>query len=321
MSVRRKLVAIVGPTATGKSALGIRLARALGAEIVSADAYQVYRYLDIGTAKPSREERAQVPHHMIDIADPDQVPGLAAYLDLARAALEDIWRRGGLPIVVGGSGQYVWALLEGWQVPRLPPDEDLRRQLEERAASEGPESLYRELVDVDPAGAARIEPHNVRRVVRALEVYYRTGQPISACQTRQPPDCDMTIIGLTSPRDELYRRIDERVDRMIEQGLVEEVSHLLARGYSPTLPALSSIGYRQICRHLAGDYDLAAAVSEIKSETHRLARMQYNWFKLSDRRIRWLPAGGDSFAEAEVLARQITVEPGASPTARLAREK
>ena len=219
----RKLIAVVGPTATGKTALAVALARAVGGEIVGADSRQVYRRMDIGTAKPTPEERAVVPHHLLDVVDPDEPFSLARYLELATAALDDIWARGRQPLLVGGSGQYVWSLLEGWTVPRLPPQRELRRSLEEQAEREGAEALHRELARVDPRAAAGIDARNVRRVIRALEVYQATGRPISFWQEKSPPSWDTLILGLTCLRDELYRRIDARVDGMMEAGLVEEV--------------------------------------------------------------------------------------------------
>lgn len=298
----RKLIAVVGPTATGKTALAVRLARAIDGEIVGADSRQVYRCMDIGTAKPTPEERAQVPHHLIDLVDPNEPFSLAQYLELANAALEDIWFRGRQPLLVGGSGQYVWALLEGWTVPRLPPQRELRRSLEERAEREGGEALHRELARVDPAAGARIGARNVRRVIRALEVYQATGRPISFWQEKAPPAWDTLILGLACPRDELYRRIDARVDAMMAGRLVDEVRRLLAMGYSPRLSSMSGIGYREVCQHLAGELDLSAAVARIKTATHRLARQQGTWFRRDDPRIRWIDVSlGDPFEEAARL--------------------
>ncbi len=295
----RKLIAVVGPTATGKTALAVALARAIDGEIVGADSRQVYRRMDIGTAKPTPEERALAPHHLLDVVDPDEPFSLAEYLELATAALEDVWARGHQPLLVGGSGQYVWALLEGWTVPRLPPQRELRRSLEERAAREGADALHRELARVDPRAAAGIDPQNVRRVIRALEVYEATGQPISHRQEKAPPGWDTLILGLTCPRDELYRRIDARVDGMMEAGLVGEVRRLLALGYSRELPAMSGIGYREVCQHLAGELDLPAAVARIKTATHRLARQQATWFRRDDPRIGWIDVSlGEPFREA-----------------------
>ena len=295
----RKLIAIVGPTATGKTALAVALARAIDGEVVGADSRQVYRRMDIGTAKPTPQERALTPHHLLDVVDPDEPYSLAQYLELATAALDEIWARGRQPLLVGGSGQYVWALVEGWTVPRLPPQRELRRSLEERAAREGVDALHRELARVDPRAAAGIDPHNVRRVIRALEVYQATGHPISFWQEKASPSWDTLILGLTCPRDELYRRIDARVDGMMAAGLVGEVRGLLALGYSRDLPAMSGIGYREVCQHLAGELDLSAAVARIKTATHRLARQQATWFRRDDERIRWIDVSlGEPFREA-----------------------
>lgn len=308
-----RLLAIVGPTATGKTALALRLAERLGGEVVNADSRQVYQGMDIGTAKPTAEERARVRHWLIDTAEPDQPFSLGRYLDLANAALADCWSRSALPILVGGTGQYVWALLEGWRVPRVPPDPRLRAELEAQAEREGPHPLLEELERVDPAYAARVDRQNLRRVIRALEVYRRTGRRLSACRTRVPPDFSWVAVGLTCAREELYRRIDARVEAMMAAGLVDEVRGLVERGYGCHLPAMSGIGYRQVCQHLAGELPLEEAVARIKTESHRLARMQYTWFRLDDPRIRWLDVtAGDPFTEAlrvvesklQVLARK-----------------
>lgn len=295
----RKLVAVVGPTATGKTDLALRLALAFEGEIIGADSRQVYRGMDVGTAKPTPEQRARVPHWLVDVADPDEGFGLARYLDLAQAALDDIWSRGRCAFLVGGTGQYVWALLEGWQVPRVEPDWALRRELEEKARREGPHALHAEVEALDPEAARRLDPRNVRRLVRALEVMRRTGRPLSACQTRRPPDFPWLALGLDVPSEQLYRRIDARVDAMMEGGLVEEVKGLLARGYRVDLPAMSGMGYRQVCQYLAGDLSLEEAVARAKTETHRLARHQRNWFRRDDRRIRWIDASkGAPYDEA-----------------------
>lgn len=301
---KRKLIATVGPTAVGKTNLTVELAQRYGGEVVNADSRQVYRYMDIGTAKPSQEQLAAVRHDLIDIIDPDDAFSLAQYRNMANAVIEDAWDRGKLPLLVGGTGQYVWAVIEGWNVPVVPPDEDLRRSLEERATQLGTEALWQELSAVDAAAAAKIHPQNVRRVVRALEVYQRLGQPISACQTRTPLDCGVLIIGLACEREELCRRIDRRVDVMIEAGWVDEVRGLLARGHSVDLPSMSSIGYREIYRHLAGDMTLEEAVERIKTENHRLVRRQYAWFKRGDERIRWI----DSDSKVAEIATELVEE-------------
>jgi tRNA dimethylallyltransferase len=292
---KKRLLAIVGPTASGKSSLAVGLAEQLGGEVVNADSRQVYRGMDIGTAKPPADERARVPHHLYDIADPVEAFSLGRYLDLAADALNNCWSRDVLPVVAGGTGQYVWALLEGWQVPRVAPDLELRAELERQPT----EHLLEELRRVDPVYAERVDPHNGRRIIRAIEVFRRTGRPLSSCQTRLPPDFAWLVLGLSHPRDELYRRIDARVDAMIAAGLVDEVRGLIERGCGCDRPAMSSIGYRQVCQHLAGELSLAEAVARLKTETHRLVRMQDNWFGRDDPRIHWLDAAaGDPLAEA-----------------------
>jgi tRNA dimethylallyltransferase len=281
------VIAIVGPTAVAKSELALRLAQYFPIEIISADSRQVYRYMDIGTSKPSLAERAAVPHHVIDVVEPDEDFSLAMYHQLATEALKAIQQKGKLPLLVGGSGLYVWSLVEGWKIPEVPPDQKLRRQLEDRAEQEDSQSLYQELQDIDPVAAAKINPSNVRRIIRALEIYYATGQPPSQLQHKDAPAFSVLIIGLTQERSELYRKIDRRVDKMIQRGLVEEVEQLLKKGYSSSLPSMSGIGYKQIGQFLRGEMTLPEAIDKIKYETHRLARHQYAWFRLSDSRIHW----------------------------------
>jgi tRNA dimethylallyltransferase len=278
-----RLVAIVGPTGVGKSRLALDLAQAFDGEIVSADSRQVYRYMDIGTAKPTKEELSLVPHHLIDIINPDEDFSLAQYQQLAYRAISDIQKRGKLPILAGGSGLYVWAVLEGWRIPRVAPDPELRRRLE----GVGKEELYAELAQVAPVAAQRIDPANARRIIRALEVHKGAKAPISRLQLKTKPLADTLIIGLTTDRAELYRRLDLRVDEMIERRLVDEVKGLRDKGYDLALPAMSGIGYKQIALHLQGELSLADAIQQIKFETHRLVRHQYSWFRLKDDRIRW----------------------------------
>ncbi len=282
-----RLVAIVGPTGVGKSRLALQLASLYGGEIVSADSRQVYHYLDIGTDKPLSQELSRVPHHLINIINTDEDFSLARYQELAYQAIEDIQRRNRLPFLVGGSGLYVWAVLEGWQIPRVSPDPDFRYNLEKRAGDAGIDELYQELVRVDPQAADKIDRHNVRRVIRALEVHRKTETPFSRLRHKDAPTFDSFIIGLTADRAEIYRRVDQRVDDMVARGLVTEVEKLLKMGYDLNLPAMSGIGYRQIGQYLKGEITLEAARQKIKSETHRLVRHQYAWFRLSDERVHW----------------------------------
>ena len=273
------LLAIVGPTAVGKTTLAIALARALGGEIVSADSRQVYRAMDIGTAKPTAAERAAVPHHLIDGVDPDQEFSLARYQDLATAAIREIAARGRLPLLVGGTGQYLAAVLEGWQIPRVAPRPELRAALERMAEQHGATALHARLEQADPAAAASILPANIRRVIRALEVYELTGRPISEQQTKQPPPYRARTLWLGLPPAELYARIDARVDAMLAAGLLDEVRRLLERGYGWGLPAMSGLGYREFQAYFGGQATLEQAVTRLKFDTHAFARSQPNWFR------------------------------------------
>ena len=289
------LVAIVGPTAVGKSRLALGLGQAFDAEIVAADSRQVYRYMDIGTAKPGPEERALVPHHLIDVVAPDEDFSLALYQQMAYRAVAEIQGRGRLALLVGGSGLYVRAVVGGLSIPPIPPDAELRRSLQEIAAKEGYMALYEELKRCDPDAAARIDPRNIRRLIRAIEVSRHASVPFSQLQ-RSEPLFRTLMIGLTTARDDLYRRIDSRVDDMIEQGLVQEVEGLLERGYTLDLPSMSGVGYRQIGQYLRGQIDLAEAVERIKFETHRIARHQYAWFRLKDEAVHWFDVRDDTQA-------------------------
>lgn len=298
------LVAIVGPTAAGKSALAVALAPRFDGEIVGADSRHVYRGLDVGTGKPTAADRARIPHHLIDVVDPGAEFSVAHYQEQAAAAITAIDQRGHQPLLVGGSGHYVRALLDGYRLPKVPPDAELRRELSARAASEGPESLLRELESLDPVSAARIDPRNTRRLVRAIEVSRATGRPFSEIGGRGPSPYRTLVIGVTAPRPELYRRIDARVDAMIAAGWPGEVRALLERGLDASLPSMSSLGYPVMVEHVQGDLALDEAARRIQRLTHRFARRQYTWFKPADERIRWVDATNDGHAEeTETLVR------------------
>ncbi len=285
--VQSALVAIVGPTAVGKSEIAIELAEALDGEIISADSRQVYRHMDIGTAKPTLQERQRVPHHLLDILDPDEVLTLADFQGRAYAAIDRVLAAGKLPLLVGGTGQYVRAVLEGWSIPRVPPQPSLRADLEAMAEVYGATVLYAWLTAVDPAAARTIDWRNVRRIVRALEVYLVSDQPISALQTRQPPAYRVLRIGLTRSRPSLYARIDERVDRMIDSGLLDEIEALLGAGWGWHLPSMSSLGYVQFRGFFRGETTVEDAVRAVKRETRRFVRQQYTWFRLDDPTLVW----------------------------------
>lgn len=291
-------MAIVGPTAVGKSSLALHLAGAFGGEIVSVDSRQVYRFMDIGTWKPTAEQQARVPHHLVDCISPDEEFSLPIFQQMAEAAVDDIRGRGLLPILVGGTGQYLWGFLEGWQTPHVKANETLRKKLENIASTEGPGALHNKLKEVDPESAGKIDYRNVRRVIRALEVYHSTGRPATELRGREPGRYKYRVLGLDTSREDLYRRIDDRVDEMFAMGLVAEVEGLLSAGYSPDLPSMSGIGYREVVSYLEGGISLEEAVLQVKYNTHRLARHQYAWFRRNDPRITWLTLGDDLEAKA-----------------------
>lgn len=294
---------IVGPTAVGKSGLALSLARRLRGEIISADSRQIYRFMDVGTAKPTTHEQSVVAHHLIDVVNPDQEYTLAQFQADAYRVVEEVLARGRLPLLVGGTGLYVRAVVEGLVIPKVGPRKDLREELEERARRLGLEAVYAELRAVDPVAAGRIDPRNVRRVIRALEVFRVTGTPFSELQRASPPPYDVLIIGLATDRATLYRRIDARVDEQIRAGLVEENRRLVAMGYGHDLPSMSGLGYRQIGMFLRGEVALDRAVEILKFETHRFARQQHAWFRPGDPRIHWLEAGpGAEEAAASLIA-------------------
>jgi tRNA dimethylallyltransferase len=305
------LIVIVGPTAVGKTSLAICLAEDFNGEIVSADSRQIYRGMNIGTAKPTPEELVRVSHHLVDIVEPDEECPVAQFQTAAYAAIDDIHARGKVPFLVGGTGQYVRAVIEGWQIPPVLPHPDFRERLYIEAREHGPEQLHGRLAAVDPEAAARIHPNNVRRVIRALEVYEMTGRPISEWQKKKPPPYRVLQIGLTMERGALYRRIDARVDRMIENGLVEEVRELLDRGYTFELPAMSSLGYGEFQAYFRGERTLDGVIQEIKHETHRLVRHQYNWFSEDDRNIHWFNVERDVYDDIKAVVANFLAQPPA----------
>lgn len=279
-----RLVAVAGPTAVGKTRLGIELGLRFGGEVVNADSRSFYRSMDVGVAKPDLAERRGVPHHLIDILDPADEMSLAVYQERAMAAIAEIVSRGRLPLLVGGTPLYVNAVVEGWRIPRVPPDPAFRARLEAEAEAVGLPALTARLAAVDPVAAAR-SGANLRRVIRALEVYEATGVPMSAQEGKGPRPFETLELGLTMPRDALYAAVDRRVDDQIARGLVEEVRGLLDAELSPDAPAMSALGYRQLVPYLRGEVSLAEAVARIKADTHRYVRHQETWLRRNRRLI------------------------------------
>lgn len=281
------LILIVGPTAVGKTEIAIQLAERLNGEIVSADSRLFYRGMDIGTAKPSLEEQARVPHHLIDIANPDEILSLAVFQQKATEAIAEIHTRKKLPFLVGGTGQFIRAVTQGWSPPEVKPNEELRKELESEKESKGTNWLHDKLKALDPAAAEKIDPRNYRRTIRALEVIMTTGKKFSEQRGQGESPYHLITIGLTRPREELYRRVDERIEAMYANGLMDEVQSLIARGYPPSLPTMSAIGYRECVQALAGQITVEEAKQLTRRATRVFVRRQANWFKESDPNIAW----------------------------------
>jgi tRNA dimethylallyltransferase len=287
MSLIGNFLIILGPTAVGKTDLAIQIAQQLNGEIIGADSRQFYKYMDIGTAKPTLEQQAAARHHLIDFLLPDEDFGLAEYQEKAYAIINEILGRGKLPMLVGGTGQYITAVEEGWSIPRVPPNMLLRAEMEAEAEAIGYEAFHAKLALVDPTAAENIHPNNLRRVIRAMEVYQETGTPISVLQRKQAPQYRIRTIGLKLEREYLYPRADARVDAMIQAGFVEEVRRLLEMGYNPALPAMSALGYRELIAHLQEGLALEEAVTLTKNSTHDFIRKQEIWFRGHDNGILW----------------------------------
>lgn len=297
-------ILIVGPTAVGKTELAIRLAEKMNGEIVSVDSRLFYRGMDIGTAKPSKKEMASVPHHLIDIVNPDETLSLAVFQDMARDVIADIHNRNKLPFLVGGTGQYIRAVTEGWNPPEVTPNEQLRDELERVKEEKGGEWLHDILRALDPESADKIDARNFRRTIRALEVIFTTGKRFSEQRGSGDSPYHLITIGLTRPREELYQRVDERIEKMFADGLLNEVKGLLDKGYSPTLPSMSAIGYRECVGVVGGSMTLDQAKVEMRRLTRVFVRRQANWFKESNPNIHWFhPEREKLLNEIEALIR------------------
>lgn len=286
----RKLVIIVGPTGVGKTECAYRLAQALEGEIISIDSRYLYRGMDIGTAKPNRRMREVVRHHLVDVANPDENWSLAVFQAKVYEALEEIFQRDKFPLLVGGTGQYYRAIIEGWQPPPVPPNPNLRSILECFLSPMQPHERKRRLAHLDPEAAEKIDPRNLRRMIRAFEVIFSTGAPFSSQRKGETLSYPRFIVGLTLPREELYEKCDRRIQQMFEAGWIDEVKRLLEEGYTPDLPSFSAIGYREIAVYLQGLMTMDEVLAQIKRRTRILIRRQANWFREDDPAIHWFLA-------------------------------
>ncbi len=305
MQHKLPLILIIGPTAVGKTELAIQLAERMNGEIISADSRLFYRGMDIGTAKPSKEEMARAPHYLIDIVNPDETLSLAVFQEKAKELIADIHARGKLPFLVGGTGQYIRAVTQGWTPPEVIADERLRVELEKMKEERGFEWLHAKLEILDPEAASKIDARNVRRTIRALEVILTTGRKFSDQRGKVESPYHLITIGLNRPREELYQRVDERIDLMFANGFLDEVKGLLEKGYPSTLPSMSAIGYRECVRVIKGELTLEQAKVEMRRVTRIFVRRQANWFKESDPDIMWFRVEKGVEMEVEKNIRQL----------------
>lgn len=286
-SRKKPLVVVLGPTASGKTALSLRLALEIDGEVISADSRQIYREMDLGTDKIAPDIRAKVPHHLIDIRDPDQPYSLSDFQRDTARTIDDIHRRNKVPLLVGGTGLYISAIVQNYQLPEVPPDHNLRKELEAELEKEGPESLHKMLAELDPLAASKIHPNNRRYLIRALEIVLTTKKPVAEQQKRRECPYEVFQIGIDWPTEQLFDRINRRVDeQMKNRGLLDETSHLLAK-YDKKLPSMTGLGYKQIIQYLEGEITLDEAMELLKKETHDYARRQRTWFK-RDTSIYWV---------------------------------
>jgi tRNA dimethylallyltransferase len=281
------LAALVGPTAVGKTEISLLLARTLNAEIISCDSMQVYRGMDIGTAKTGLQERTIVPHHLLDIVDPDVNFTVADYKKMAQDSIRDIAGRGKLPLLVGGTGLYYQAVVDNYDFFPIEAQDATRRKWEKELLKVGLDNLYQRLQLIDKDYADKIGPNDKKRIIRGLEVFDLTGRPFSSLQNRNRGFYNLCAIGLFMDREDLYRRIENRVDRMIEQGLIDEVKQLMEKGYDLSCNAMQALGYKQVFYYLQGYLSYEEMIRDIKKETRRFAKRQFTWFN-KDKRIKWI---------------------------------
>lgn len=306
---RKPLIVLTGPTAVGKTKLSIALAKALGGEIISADSMQVYRQMDIGTAKITTEEMQGVPHHLIDVLDPEEEFSVVRFQQLAKAAMSEIYERGRIPILVGGTGFYIQAVTNDIDFTETETDTAYREELTSFAEKQGAHALHERLKQVDPAAAEQIHENNVKRTIRALEFYYQTGQPISEHNEEQKAHSspyDLYYFVLTAPRELLYRQIDYRVDLMMKAGLLEEVRALKEKGYARELVSMQGLGYKEIYAYLEGEISLEEAVNIIKRDTRHFAKRQLTWFK-REKEVIWIPKDEYDYQDEQILKQLLSI--------------
>ncbi|KWX87443.1 tRNA delta(2)-isopentenylpyrophosphate transferase [Paenibacillus riograndensis] len=286
---RRRVLVLLGPTAVGKTRLSLELAEAYDAEIISGDSMQVYRGMDIGTAKIKPEEMLGIPHHLIDIHDPQDAYSAAEFQEQGTKLIEEISRKGKLPFIVGGTGLYIESLCYGFRFSEAVADEAFRSEQDAYAEAHGAEALHARLAEVDPESAARLHPNDRRRIIRALEIHHQTKVSLSASHAGQKKESpyELCLIGLTMDRKILYKRIEDRIDQMLADGLVAEVEGLLQRGYSRSLVSMQGLGYKEIAAYLAGEMTLDEAVTLLKRDTRRFAKRQLSWFRHM-KEIQWI---------------------------------
>lgn len=285
-TAKKPLIVLLGPTASGKTGLSIKIAKEINGEVISTDSRQIYREMEIGTAAVTEEEMQGVPHHMLGITTPDKTVSLAEFVDIALEKSDEIYKRGHTPILVGGTGLYISAIIDGYDVPRVPPNEDLRRKLYKEAEEKGNEQLHNKLKKLDPQAAASIHPNNTRYVVRAIEINMHTGS-VKKDEKAAKPTFDTFLIGIKWPREELYKRINNRVDQQVEAGLIEEVQKLLEKGYNENLPSMSSLGVKEIIPYIKGQMPLEECLEVLRQGTRRYAKRQMTWFRKYDN-VHWL---------------------------------
>ncbi len=306
---KRPLIILTGPTAVGKTAASIGLAKAVGGEIISADSMQVYRQMDIGSAKITKDEMQGIPHYLVDVLEPEEAFNVVRFQELAEEAMEEIFRNGHIPIVVGGTGFYIQALLYDIDFTENDSDLSFREELEKKAGEEGAESLHALLEKADPQAAAQIHPHNVKRVIRALEFNRKTGQKISEHNERErqkESPYNFAYFVLTDDRKALYERIDRRVDKMMEQGLLEEVRRLKDRGLPRDSVSMQGLGYKELFAYLEGEYSLEEAVRIIKRDTRHFAKRQLTWFR-RERDVVWIDRQENEQDERKILESMLSV--------------